>query len=149
MVRPRWKWPSLAEFPSLSLLGGLGVAEALQAIAEAALQRGGRVGVEGDQVPERLRFVFAQVRQRIGVGVWVTRDVFADGAVGMMREAMQSFGVGAGVFADEAEEVEVLVGSLLGELFEHFRLGFGAEDQANFFVPRGVDVVKFASAGVD
>src|SRR5450631_1015906 len=41
------------------LLGGLVFAEAFQAVAESALQRSGRVGVESDQVPERLAAIFA------------------------------------------------------------------------------------------
>jgi len=53
------------------------------------------------------------------------------------------------MFADEAEEVEVLLGRLLGELFEHFGFGLGAEDEANLLIPSSVDVVQLAGAFVD
>ena len=79
----------------------------------------------------------------------MTGDVFANGAVGMASEALKSFGVSARVLANQAKQVEVFLGSLLGKLFEHFGLGFGTENQANFFVPGGVDVIEFAGAGVD
>src|SRR5271170_4420004 len=53
------------------------------------------------------------------------------------------------MLADEAEHVEIGFRGLLGELFEHFGFGFGAEDQTDFFVPSGVDLVEFARAGMD
>lgn len=79
----------------------------------------------------------------------MTRDVFANGAVGMTGETAQGLGIGARMLADEAEEVVIGFGRLLGELFEHFGLGFGAEDEADLFVPGGIDGVEIASAGVD
>src|SRR5262249_29630070 len=39
--------------------------------------------------------------------------------------------------------VIVLFGGLLRQLFQHFRLGFRAEYQANLLVPCGVDLVQF------
>jgi hypothetical protein len=53
------------------------------------------------------------------------------------------------VFADEAKQIEIFLGRLLGKFVEHFGLGFGAENQADLFVPRGVDVIQLASAGMD
>jgi len=79
----------------------------------------------------------------------MTSDIFADGAVGMTRETAESLGIGARMFADEAEEVEIFLGRLLGELFEHFGFGFGAENEADLFIPGGVDVVELAGALVD
>jgi len=127
----------------------LGVAEAFEAVAETALERGGRVGVKSDEIPERLGFVFAEIGEGVGVGVGMAGDIFADGAVGMARKAIQGFGIGAGMLADEAEEIKIFLGSLLGELFEHFGFGFGAEDEADFFIPGGVDVIELAGALVD
>jgi hypothetical protein len=46
----------------LSLFRGLAFAEALQTIAEAALQWRGSVGIEGYQVPQRLTAIFAEPR---------------------------------------------------------------------------------------
>ena len=45
-----------------SLFRGLAFAEALQTIAEAALQWRGSVGIEGYQVPQRLTAIFAEPR---------------------------------------------------------------------------------------
>lgn len=45
---------------SQQLAGGLEFAESLEAVAELALQRRGGVRVEGDEVPEGLRFVAAE-----------------------------------------------------------------------------------------
>jgi len=128
---------------------GLGVAEALEAIAKLALEDGGSVGIEGDEIPERLGFVLAEIGEGGGVGIGMTGDIFANGAVGMTSEAAQGLGIGAGMLADEAEEVVIGFGGLFGEFLEHFGLGFGAEDEANFFVPGGIDGVEIAGAGVD
>jgi hypothetical protein len=138
-----------AQCKPLSKLIGLDFTEALQAIAKLALERHGRVGIEGDEVPERLRFVLAEIGERTGVGIRVARNVFADRAVRVASQAAQSLGVGARMFADQAEEIEIFFGSLLGELFEHFRLGFGTENKTDFFVPGGIDVIQLARAGVD
>jgi len=127
----------------------LGVAEALEAVAETALERAWRVGVKSNEIPEGLGLVFAEVSESGGVGVGMTGDILADGAVRMTREAAESLGIGAWVFADEADEVEIFLGRLLGELFEHFRFGFGAENEADLFIPSGVDVVELAGALVD
>ena len=131
------------------LAAGLGIAEALEAVAETALERAWRVGIEGDEIPEGLSFVFAEIGEGGGVGVGMTGDVFADGTVGMMREAAKGLSIGARMLADEAEEIEVRLGRLLGELFEHFGFGFGAENEADLFIPGGVDVVELAGAFVD
>src|ERR1700730_1938804 len=53
------------------------------------------------------------------------------------------------MFADEAQELEIFFGSLFDELFKHVRLGIGTEDQPNFFVPGGVDLIQFAGTGVN
>lgn len=127
----------------------MGVAEALETVAETALERAWRVGVKSDEIPERLGLVFAEIGESGGIGVRMTGDIFAYGAVRMTREAAERFGIGARMFADEAEEVEVFLWRLLGELFEHFGFGFGAENEADLFVPGGVDVVELAGALVD
>jgi len=131
------------------LAAGLGVAEALEAVAETALERRRRVGIEGDEIPKRLRLVFAEIGEGGGVGVGMPGNVLADGTVRMTSEAVQRPGIGARVFADEAEEVEIFFGRLLGKLFEHFGLGFGAEDETDLFIPSGVDAVQLAGALVD
>ena len=93
--------------------------------------------------------VLAEKGKGVGVGVGMAGDVFTDCGVGVVGETVKSFGVGAGMFADEPEEIEIFLGRLLGELFEHFRLGFGAENETDFFIPSGVDVIELAGAGVD
>ena len=127
----------------------MGIAEALEAFAEAALERAWRVGIEGDEVPEGLSFIFAEISQGGGIGVGMTGDIFADGAIGMTREAAKGLRIGAGMFADKAEEIEVRFGRLLGKLFEHFGFGFGAENEADLLIPGSVDVVQLAGAFVD
>jgi hypothetical protein len=108
-----------------------------------------RVGVEGDEIPEWLRFIFAQVRESGGVGIGMAGDIFANSTVGMTSETLKSFGVGAGMLADEAKKVKIFSGRLLGKFFEHFGLGFSGKNETDFFVPGGVDVIEFAGAGVN
>src|ERR1700675_329244 len=79
----------------------------------------------------------------------MTRDIFADGGVGMLGEFVQGFRIGARVFADEAQEIEVFFRSLFDELLEHVGLGVGAKNQADFFVPSSVDLIQLASARVN
>src|SRR6266436_4793286 len=79
----------------------------------------------------------------------MTSNVFADCAVGMTAELLQSFRVRTGMLTDQAEQIIIAFGSLLDELLQHFGLGIGAENQANFFVPCGVDLIEFASARVN
>src|ERR1700688_451704 len=67
-----------------NLFRRLAFAQAFQAIAEAALQWRGGVGIEGDEIPQGLAAIFAEPGQRGGVGVGVARDIFADGGVGML-----------------------------------------------------------------
>ena len=45
-----------------NLFGGLAFAQAFQTIAEAALQWGRRIGIEGYQIPQRLAAVLAEPR---------------------------------------------------------------------------------------
>ena len=113
------------------------------------MQGRGRIRVECYQVPEGLRFVPAEIGEGVGVGVRMPCYVFADGAVGMLGEARKSLGVGARMLADQAQKVEIFCGSLLGKFLEHFRLGFGAEHQTNFFVPGGIDLIQFPGTRVD
>src|SRR5258708_24356879 len=68
-----------------TLLRGLVFAEAFQAVAQTALQRQRRVGIEGHQVPQRLAAVAAQPRERGRVRIRMARDVFANRAVRMLR----------------------------------------------------------------
>src|ERR1700682_4628319 len=67
----------------------------------------------------------------------------------MLGLFVQGFRIGARVFANEAQEIEIFFGSLFDELFKHVGLGVGTEYQADFFVPGGVDLIQFASAGVN
>src|SRR6266404_7446972 len=56
---------------ALELLRWLGFAQALQAVAEPALQRRRRIRVECHQVPQRLATIPAQPRQRSSIRVWM------------------------------------------------------------------------------
>ena len=58
--------------------------------------------------------VFAEMGQRGGIGVGMARHIFANGGVRMAAETLQSLGVGAWVFADQAQQIEILFWSLLG-----------------------------------
>jgi len=71
----------------IDLAAGMGIAEALEAVAETALERAWRVGVKGDEIPKRLSFVLAEIGECVGVGIGMTGDIFANGTVGMTREA--------------------------------------------------------------
>ncbi len=66
-------------------------AEAFEAFAQAALQHSGRIRIKSHQIPQRLAAVFAQIGERVSVGVGMASDVFAGGAVRMAAELLQSF----------------------------------------------------------
>src|SRR5262249_9559914 len=123
------------------LAGELGFAEALEAIAQAALQRRRRIGIESNEIPERLAAVFAQPCESGGVRVGGAGDGFSEGGVGMLGESVERLGVGTRMLTDEAEQVKVFLGSLFHELLKHFRLSVGAEYEADLFVPSGIDVI--------
>src|SRR5579872_905373 len=110
----------------LRLLRELILSEALQAVAQASLKDRRRVRVESHEIPQRLAAIAAQPRQSRRVGVRVARHVFANRAVGVLRQLVQSLGIRAGMLADQAEQIKVGLRSLLDQLFEHFRLRIGA-----------------------
>src|SRR5262249_7998265 len=93
--------------------------------------------------------ILAEPGERVGIGIRMTGNVFANCAIRVLGEAIEGFGVGARMLADEAEKIEIGFGRLLYELLEHFGLGIGTADEAGVFVPGGVDVIEFAGAGVD
>lgn len=131
------------------LPGELVFTEFLEAVAQAALQRRWRIGIEGDKIPQRLAAIPAEPRERSGVRIRMACHIFADRAIRMLGEFVQSLGVGARMLADEAQQVKVFLRRLLHQFFEHFRLGVGAENEANLFVPRGIDLIELAGAGMD
>src|ERR1700690_737802 len=93
--------------PCWQLLGGGFFAEAAHALLELFAQRGRGVGVEGDEIPERLGAIAAQGRKCGSITIRMSRDIFADRGIGMMREAAESFRGDFGMLADEAQQVEV------------------------------------------
>src|SRR4249920_1279108 len=125
---------------TVGLSGKLVFAELFETVAKAALKRSGRVGIEGDEIPERLAAIFAKPSKGACIGIRMAGDIFANGAVRMLGEFVQRFCVGARMLADQAQEIEIFLGGLLDELFEHFGLRVGAENEANLFVPGGVDL---------
>src|SRR5215470_15159067 len=131
------------------LADGVALAEALQTVTQPTLQGGRRVGIEGHQIPQRLAAVLAQVGEGRSVGVGVPGHVFADRRIRVPPEPLQGPGVRTGMFADQAQQVEVPFGGLLGELFEHLRLGVGAQHQPDLLVPSGVDLVQLPGARVN
>src|SRR5260221_2272063 len=131
------------------LADGVIFAEALQAIAKTALQRRRSIRIRRNQIPERLAAVFAEIRQSRAIGIGMARNIFAYGTIRMAAQALQSLGVGARVFADQAKQIEVFFRGLLDQFFQHFRLGVGAQHQPNLFVPRSIDLIKFAGARVN
>src|SRR6516225_11960848 len=95
---------------SLSLLAAsLRLAETLQALTQLALQGLRRVWIEGHEVPQRLSFVFAEISQCRGIGVRVTRHVFANGAIGMVGQFAKGLCVSPGMLANQAQKIEVFL----------------------------------------
>src|SRR6267154_5383107 len=66
-----------------NLLGGLVLAETLQAIAQAPLQRRRRVGIECHEIPQRLAAILAQPSKRRRIGVRMPCHIFANRTIGM------------------------------------------------------------------
>src|SRR5882762_3319300 len=95
------------------LLGSLVFAETLQAIAQAPLERRGRIGIESHEIPERLAAVTAQPGERVRVRVGVPGDIFANRAVRMSRQLVQRLRIGARVFADQPQQVIIFFRRLL------------------------------------
>ena len=86
---------------SLSLLAAsLRLAETLQALTQLTLQGLRRVWIEGHEVPQRLGFVFAEISQRSGIGIRVTRHVLANCTIGMVGQFAQRLWVGPGMLAN-------------------------------------------------
>ena len=69
-----------------TLLGGGFFAEAAHALLELFTQRAGSVGIEGDEIPQRLRAIAAKSRKCGRVAIRMAGDIFADCGVRMMRE---------------------------------------------------------------
>src|ERR1700720_3308535 len=69
-----------------NLLGGLVLAETLQAIAQAPLQRRGRVGIESHEIPQRLAAILAEPRKCRRIGVRMPCHIFANRAIRMFRQ---------------------------------------------------------------
>src|SRR5262249_20503935 len=120
--------------------------EALQPVAQAALQRAWRVRIKCNQIPQWLAAILAEMRQRRRISVRMASHVLANRRVGMAAKALQSLCVGTRMLADEPEQIEILFGSLLGKFLQHLRLRVGAQNQSNLFVPGGVDLIQLAGA---
>jgi len=131
------------------LSGKLVFAQLFQTIAEAALQRRWRVGIERDEIPERLTAILAEPSKSACIGVRMAGDIFANRAIRMLGQFIQGLRVGARVLADQPQQIIIFLGRLFDELFEHFRFSIGAQHEADLFVPRRVDLVEFAGARVN
>src|ERR1700690_97073 len=89
-----------AVIPCWQLLGGGFFAEAAHALLELFAQRGRGVGVEGDEIPERLGAIAAQGRKG-GTNLFRrSPPIFADRGIGMMGEATESFRGDLGMLAN-------------------------------------------------
>src|SRR6201988_5368446 len=128
--------------PELLLLRGGFFAEAAHALLQLFAQRSRSVGIECDEIPERLRAMAAQSRQRRCVAIRMPRDIFADRRVRMMREAAESLRRHFRMLADEPQQIEIFARGLLGKLVEQFGLHFGAQHRADFFIPAGIDAIQ-------
>jgi len=53
------------------------------------------------------------------------------------------------MLANQPQQIKILFRRLLGKLFQHFRLGIRAQDQSDFFIPGGIDVVQIAGSRVN
>lgn len=67
----------------------------------------------------------------------------------MMRKAAESLGSDFRMLADQAKQVEVFLRSLPRELVEKFRLHFGAQHCADFFIPSWIDAIELLRARMD
>src|SRR5215472_1588565 len=128
---------------------GVAFAQALQPVAQTTLQWTWRIGVERHQIPQRLAAILAQIGERCGVGVRMAGYVLADRGIGVAAKALQSLGVRTRMLADQAQQIKILLWSLLREFLKHLRLRVGAQHQPDLFIPRGVDLIQFAGARVD
>ena len=79
---------------------GVIFAEPLQAIAQTPLQRCRRIGIERDQIPQRLAAVLAQISSGRRISIRVASDVFANRRIRMAAEALQSLGIRTRMLAD-------------------------------------------------
>src|SRR5215831_6499389 len=70
--------------------GCVAFAKALQALPQAALQNGRRVGIERNQIPKWLAAILAQVGKRGGISIGMASDVFSNCCIRMSAEALQS-----------------------------------------------------------
>src|SRR5437588_2070992 len=105
-----------------NLLGSFVFAETLQAIAQAPLQRRGRVGIESYEIPQRLAAVPAQPGQCGSVRVGMPRHIFTNCPIRMFRKLVQRLGIGSRLLADQPQQIKILFRSLLDKFLQHFRL---------------------------
>src|SRR6267154_1463137 len=131
------------------LLRRLALAQFLQPVAKLSLQRRWSIRIERHQIPQGLAAVAAQPGEGRGIGIRMPRHVLPNRSVGVLGQLIQSFCVRARVFADQAQQVIVFLGSLLHQFFEHFRLGVGTQHQPDLFVPGSIDLVELACSRVN
>jgi hypothetical protein len=53
------------------------------------------------------------------------------------------------MLTNQPQQIKILFRRLLRKLFQHFRLGIRAQDQSDFFIPGGIDVVQIAGSRVN
>jgi hypothetical protein len=73
--------PSPTSFFRGELAGELVFAELFEAVAETALQRRRSIGIERDEIPERLAAVFAEPSKRTGIGARMACNIFTSDTV--------------------------------------------------------------------
>ena len=95
----------------MHLFAGSTLPQLAQAVLQFAAQDGGRVGIERDEVPQRLAAVFGEPGERGGVGIGMARDIFTDRGVRMLGQAGQRLGSDFRVLADQAQQVEIGLGA--------------------------------------
>src|SRR5258708_9423492 len=84
------------------LLAGSALPQLAQTVLQFAAEDGGGVGIECDEIPQRLAAIFREPRERGRAGVWMARYIFAARGVGMLGPASQRFGSAFCVLADQA-----------------------------------------------
>src|SRR5208282_1535631 len=77
-------WRSCAT-ARVGLLRGGFFAEAAHALLKLFAERRRSVGIESNEIPERLRSIAAEAGERGRVAIGMARDVFPDGRIRMVR----------------------------------------------------------------
>src|ERR1700735_406278 len=95
------------EMPRCRLLRSGFLAQTAHALLQLLPQRGGRIRIECDEVPQWLCAIPAETRQRSRVAVGMPRDVFADRRIRMMRKMCQRFRRNLGMFADQPQQIVI------------------------------------------